>query len=121
MTRSQALTGTLIDDLIVAGASEPYRMFTSRSEFRLWLRAENSDIRLSQMAINLGMLSQEQIDVYRNKLQLRSEARDSLNSFTLPNKIWHKFGIKKASPTKTDGVSAAKILSYPNTTLDQVR
>ena len=59
LDRSQALTGTLIDDLIVAGASEPYRMFTSRSEYRLHLRAENSDIRLSPMAIELGILSEE--------------------------------------------------------------
>ena len=59
LNRSQALTGTLIDDLIVAGVTEPYRMFTSRSEYRLWLRAENSDIRLRQRAIELGLLSEE--------------------------------------------------------------
>ena len=58
ISRSQALSGTLIDDLIVAGASEPYRMFTSRSEYRLWLRAENSDMRLNQIAINLGILDE---------------------------------------------------------------
>ena len=59
LSRSEALTGTLIDDLIVAGVTEPYRMFTSRSEYRLWLRAENSDVRLSQRAIDLGLLSEE--------------------------------------------------------------
>lgn len=54
------MVGVLIDDLIVAGASEPYRMFTSRAEMRLYLRAENSDFRLTSKAYQMGLVSDEQ-------------------------------------------------------------
>jgi tRNA uridine 5-carboxymethylaminomethyl modification enzyme len=62
-----ALTGTLIDDLIIQGAQEPYRMFTSRSEHRLYLRAENADMRLSPIALELGLLDEERADEFRKK------------------------------------------------------
>ena len=58
MSRLESLTGVLIDDLISMGASEPYRMFTSRSEFRLINRAENSDFRLTPKAMELGILEE---------------------------------------------------------------
>lgn len=58
LSRQESMTGVLIDDLIVAGASEPYRMFTSRSENRLTLRAENSDMRLTEKAITKGLVSE---------------------------------------------------------------
>jgi tRNA uridine 5-carboxymethylaminomethyl modification enzyme len=59
LKREEALTGVLIDDLIKDGADEPYRMFTARSEYRLTVRAENSDFRLSPLAMELGILSAE--------------------------------------------------------------
>jgi tRNA uridine 5-carboxymethylaminomethyl modification enzyme len=62
----------LIDDLIHTGADEPYRMFTARSEFRLTVRAENSDFRLSPLAIDLGILSEEQTEIFCKKQEFKS-------------------------------------------------
>ena len=63
LTRYQSLIGVLIDDLISIGVKEPYRMFTSRSEFRLLLRPDNADLRLSPIAKELGILSEEQSEM----------------------------------------------------------
>jgi tRNA uridine 5-carboxymethylaminomethyl modification enzyme len=63
------MIGVLIDDLISIGVTEPYRMFTSRSEYRLLNRAENSDFRLTPLAMDLGIISDEQIDVFKTKVE----------------------------------------------------
>lgn len=79
MGREEALTGVLIDDLIRDGAEEPYRMFTARSEYRLTVRAENSDFRLSPKALDLGILSDEQEFVFRKKVELKDQAFDFIS------------------------------------------
>lgn len=104
----------LIDDLIKDGAEEPYRMFTARSEFRLTVRAENSDFRLSPLAMELGILSEEQIEVFRKKLELKNTAITYISTRTLPSNKWNERGIKQASSTTTQQVSAQKILGYPS-------
>jgi tRNA uridine 5-carboxymethylaminomethyl modification enzyme len=98
-------------------------MFTSRSELRLQLRAENSDLRLTKKAFDQveGLIGHSQYQTLLQKTALLEKANEFLMSYTLPNNVWYQRGIKRASPTKTEQVSAQKILSYPNVKLADVQ
>ena len=90
LERSKAYIGVLIDDLTTLGVTEPYRMFTSRSEYRMILRAENADMRLTEDGIRMGIIGKHQENVFYEKNELKKKALDILNSYKYSLNEWSK-------------------------------
>ena len=116
--RSEAYLGVMIDDLISRGVTEPYRMFTSRAEFRLTLRADNADQRLTGRGIRIGCVGLRRRDHYQKKMAALSAVRERARSLTAtPTEAQH-FGIS----LNRDGQrrSAFDLLSYPGIGLPEI-
>ena len=115
--RNDAYIGVLIDDLITKGTEEPYRMFTSRAEYRLLLRQDNADIRLAKLGHGIGLVSEHRIALLKKKELLIVEGNSALDkSLPLPyvNTILESKGEKKAA----EKIKTAKLVARPNLKLN---
>ena len=112
--RADGYLGVLIDDLVSLGVTEPYRMFTSRAEYRLWLRADNADQRLTPRGLEIGCVASERARMFHVKQQALVEARELAGKLRISPSALAKQGI----PINQDGVlrSVLDLLAYPEIT-----
>lgn len=114
--RSQGYIGVMIDDLTTRGITEPYRMFTSRAEYRLSLRADNADQRLTPLGVGLGCVSETRRIAFETKMGEIRTAGDLLKSLSVTPAEAQKKGL----PVNQDGIrrTAFDLLSYPDVSFD---
>lgn len=117
-SRAESYLGVMIDDLTLRGVSEPYRMFTSRAEYRLLLRADNADQRLTEKGIDLGLVNGERRDRFAAKMNRLRAGREILQGLSVTPDEARKRGFS----INSDGVrrSCFDLLSYPDVDFDRL-
>jgi tRNA uridine 5-carboxymethylaminomethyl modification enzyme len=119
LDRSDAYIGVMIDDLVTKGVAEPYRMFTSRAEYRLSLRSDNADIRLTDKGIKIGLISKNRTELFIEKSKELTDTQETMDKLNItPTKI-SKYGINIAK----DGItrSASQVLGQKDVNMSKIR
>lgn len=121
LSRSDAYIGVLIDDLVTKGTNEPYRLLTSRAEYRLLLRHDNADMRLTDLAYSIGMISEERYVKYLAKKERIEEEIKRLRSIMIkPNETTQQVIRDAGGSELKDGIRGADLLKRPEMTYDMI-
>lgn len=118
LTRADAYIGVMIDDLITFGTIEPYRIFTSRSEYRLSVRADNADLRLTQIAINRGIIGELRQEIFKKKYENLQRAKVITSTLSITTAKLMNFGIKVSQDGSYKTVF--NLLGLPNLDINKI-